>query len=141
MSITLLVFFLIDIFLKLHLLGGVSYLGLIITITLIWYFGIKFYFEKKKFQVEKELTYYFNMGDNSLLLNENKYQILQYYNSQDYFLFVHTGGYLSVSKNKVDKKALEFYPMLLEKERTWKDTIFWSILGIIIYSSFNYFFC
>lgn len=100
MSITLSVFFALDISLELYLVGGVSYLGLMITIFLIWYLGIKFYIEKKKFQEKKELIYFFDLNDNSLLVNEKKYQILQYYSNENFFLFVHSKGYVSVSKKR-----------------------------------------
>jgi len=135
--ISLFIFFLIEIIFQVNI-TNIKYFGLIGSLIFIWYLGIKYYIDKKKFMIKEEIIYEFDLLNQTLLVNKNIYFIKQYYYFGDYLLFRYTNGYLSVDTNKVDKKILKKYIKSIEKERTWKDTLLWSIVGLIIYFGITY---
>jgi len=139
LSLALCLFFIIDISYQLKIMGNISFLGLLISLGAIWYLWIKYNLDKKEFLKKEEKVYLFDLNNDTLTVNENIYNIKQYFHFENYLLFLHTGGYLSVCKNRVDKKILKRYIEQLEKTRTWKDTIIWSTIGLIIYFGMSYY--
>jgi len=137
LAIAFFIIFLIEIIFQVYI-TGISYLGLIGTSIFIWYFGIRYHMHKKKFILKEDIVYAFDVVNDTIRIDNNIYSIKQYYAFTDYLFFIHNNGYLTVSKNNLDKKILDKYINTMEESRTWKDTLLWSIIGLIIYFFMSY---